>query len=50
MLFRSLDVNEGWDGTYKGEKAQEDGYIYKVNIIDINGEKHEFIGKVTLFR
>lgn len=50
MLFRALDVNEGWDGTYKGDKAQEDVYVYKVNIIDINGEKHEFIGKVTLFR
>jgi gliding motility-associated-like protein len=50
MLFRALDVKEGWDGTYNGEKAQEDVYVYKVNIIDINGEKHEFIGKVTLFR
>ncbi len=50
MLFRSLDVTQGWDGTYKGDKAQEDVYVYKVNIVDINGEKHEFIGKVTLFR
>jgi gliding motility-associated-like protein len=50
MLFRSLDVNQGWDGFYQGNKAQEDVYVYKVNIIDINGEKHEFIGKVTLFR
>jgi gliding motility-associated-like protein len=50
MIFRSLDVKDGWDGTYKGEKAQEDVYVYKVNIVDINHQKHQFIGRVTLFR
>lgn len=50
MIFRSIDLKDGWDGTYKGEKAQEDVYVYKVNIMDINGEKHQFIGHVTLFR
>ncbi len=50
MLFRALDVKEGWDGNYKGDKAQEDVYVYKVNIVDINGEKHQLIGHVTLFR
>jgi len=50
ILFRALDVKDGWDGFYKGLKAQEDVYVYKVNIVDINGEKHQFIGHVTLFR
>ena len=27
----------------------EDVYVYKVNIVDINGEKHQFIGHVTLY-
>ena len=28
MIFESLDVNEKWDGTYKGESAQAGVYLY----------------------
>lgn len=30
MIFTSTDPQEGWDGTFKGEKAPQDVYVVKV--------------------
>lgn len=50
LIFFTDQLDKGWDGTFKGYNAQEDVYVYKVNIVDVIGEKHQFIGHVTLFR
>ena len=39
-----------WDGTYKGEPAKQDVYVYKFIVKDIFDVKHTYIGKVTLLR
>ncbi len=41
--------NTVWDGTYKGEPAQSDVYIYHA-VIDVNGDLIEETGEVTLIR
>jgi gliding motility-associated-like protein len=41
--------NNAWDGTYKGEPAQSDVYIYQA-VIEINGDLIEESGEITLLR
>jgi gliding motility-associated-like protein len=50
QIFKSNDINVGWDGTYGGKPLQEDIYSWKVNFRDVKKNPHEFIGKVTLVR
>jgi gliding motility-associated-like protein len=30
QLFTTKDINEGWDGTYKGKLCQEDLYTWTI--------------------
>lgn len=30
MIFESNDINEGWDGTFKGEACKMDVYVWKI--------------------
>ena len=51
-IFESKDIEIGWDGRAKGgaEIAQQDVYVWKVNLKDIFNKKHEYLGKVTLIK
>jgi gliding motility-associated-like protein len=50
FIFYADDINKGWDGkANKGaETAQQDIYVWKVNLTDIFNKIHSFIGTVTL--
>jgi len=39
-----------WDGTFKGEQAPEGVYIYKLDVIDVDGIHHYLSGNITLMR
>lgn len=49
-IYETTDLSKGWDGTFKGEEAQQDVYIYRVDIVDIHGEKHNYRGHFSLVR
>jgi len=51
-IFYSDNMNKHWDGkANKGKDvAQQDIYIYLINIIDINGQKHKLRGTVALLK
>ena len=51
-IFESNNIEKGWDGRAKGgaEIAQQDVYVWKVNLKDIFNKKHEYIGKVSLIK
>lgn len=51
LFFETYDPNQGWDGTYKGNKCQQDVYVWKVELLDL-AEKidRQYIGHVTLIR
>lgn len=51
-VFRTKDINKGWDGTMqnKGETLKEDTYIYKIKYKDAEGNLFEKIGNVLLIR
>jgi gliding motility-associated-like protein len=50
LVFRSNDLYGSWDGTYSGENAPEDVYIYVVETTSILNEKDKFVGHVSLIR
>lgn len=52
MVFDATDINHGWDGRVNNgaEVAQQDVFVWKVELKDIFGKKHRYIGTVTLVR
>lgn len=50
-VFQSNDINFGWDGSYKGDNAQQGVYTYMASIVWIdNHSDKNFRGSVTLLR
>jgi gliding motility-associated-like protein len=51
LFFKTNDINEGWNGTYKGRPCQEDVYVWKVTGLNlVSGEEQTWIGHVSLIR
>ncbi|MCC7303614.1 MAG: gliding motility-associated C-terminal domain-containing protein [Bacteroidia bacterium] len=53
VIFYSQIWNKPWDGKVqggKGELVQEDVYVWRVNIHDYKGQKHKFVGHVSVIR
>src|ERR1044072_5760050 len=50
LIFESYDINDGWDGRYKGNIVQEDVYVVKVDYTSTcsNTERYEKIVHVTV--
>jgi gliding motility-associated-like protein len=50
MVFESFDINIGWDGYYRGEIAQQDVYVWKIDIIYTDNKRLSEVGDLTLIR
>ncbi|MCA6365242.1 MAG: gliding motility-associated C-terminal domain-containing protein, partial [Bacteroidetes bacterium] len=52
MIFFTDNPAVGWDGRANGgsEIAQIDTYVWKIKCVDVLGNKHNQIGKVTLIK
>lgn len=52
MIFKSTNPAVGWDGKANGGAfmAQQDTYVWRVNITDVFGKKHRYTGHVNLIR
>ncbi len=50
QMFTSDSLERGWDGTYNGKPAQQDVYVYKVEVEDLFSKHHQFSGTITLLR
>lgn len=50
QVFFSRDVNDGWDGTYKGRDLPQASYVYVLSYTDKNRLQHQRKGTVTLIR
>ncbi len=49
-VYRSTTIEQGWDGTYKGNPAITGVYAYIIKYKNIYGESKVFKGNVTLTR
>ena len=50
LIFESKDQYSGWDGTYKGKKASEDIYIWRIDYTNYSGKNFNQYGYVVLYR
>lgn len=48
LIYKTNDIDKGWDGTYNGKLVKNDTYIWKVTYRDFEGDSHEKIGHITL--
>ena len=49
-VFEAHDLSDGWDGTFKGEDAQLDHYVWIAMATALNGKVYFLRGGVTLIR
>ena len=52
QLFQSNDMAVGWNGTVHGGStiAQQDTYVYKINVTDTHDNVYSYTGNVTLLK
>jgi len=50
QLYHTTDITKPWDGSVNGNKAEEDTYVYLINVTDVHRQQHSYIGRVTLTR
>ena len=52
VVYTSNNFKQGWDGHAKGsgKLAEQNVYVYKIIVFDIFGEKHSYVGHVTLLK
>lgn len=51
VIFRTTDIHQGWDGTYKGSETVQDGvYTWIVYFKDLTNETHRREGHVSLLK
>ena len=48
--FIANDASMGWDGTFKGKKAEMDTYIYTIELVCENSVIFPYKGNITLIR
>ena len=50
--FNTKEVGKGWDGRANNgsEPAQIDTYIWKVDLTDVFGKNHKYIGRITIIK
>lgn len=50
LLFVGEDIDDWWDGTYKGRNVQQDVYVYKAFYQGVASNSQSQVGTVTLVR
>ena len=50
LLFESTDINKGWDGTYKGNKVEQEVYVCFITYTDGNKNNQKMISRLTLVK
>jgi gliding motility-associated-like protein len=48
LIFNTNDINTPWDGRKKGGEVQNDTYVYHIEVVDLHGEKHTYVGDVSV--
>ena len=49
-IFYSANMEDGWDGSYRGQQVEAGVYVYKFFVLDIDGNDHIYSGAVHLLR
>lgn len=49
-VFETNKINEGWDGSFKGEPSVQSTYVWIISLVDMNNKPGQLKGIVTLLR
>lgn len=49
-IYEYTNLDGGWDGSFKGNMAQSEVYVYKIKTKDIRDNVQNYVGHVTLIR
>ncbi|MCX7954825.1 MAG: gliding motility-associated C-terminal domain-containing protein, partial [Bacteroidales bacterium] len=49
-VFESYDVNEGWNGTFRGKPCNSDVFVYTLTVTLMTGEKKSYKGNITILK
>ncbi|MGB0368883.1 MAG: T9SS type B sorting domain-containing protein, partial [Flavobacteriales bacterium] len=50
LIYYTGDINDPWDGTFKGHEVEMAVYVWKIRFNDLNNQSHNFYGHVSLVR
>ena len=54
LIFETTTIGEKWNGTVNNNRESDDAfvdvYVYLIRVKELEGPKHEYIGRVTLTR
>ena len=51
LLFKTNEITEGWDGTFKGQPVQSGTYVWEIKVIETTTAREQRqVGKVTIPR
>jgi len=50
IVFESNDINQGWDGIYKGQPQNMESYVYYAEVQYFGGAKDSKTGSLTIIR
>ena len=50
MVFKTNEINQGWDGTFQGKKADPGVFVYHLTVICLDRQEFYTQGNVTLIR
>ena len=50
LIFRTQNLEDGWDGTFNGVRSPVSAYAYKCTYATFDGERKTVVGTVTLLR
>ena len=50
VLYETNNIEDGWDGNYRGQPVREGVYIYVAKGVGFNGQTFVLRGSVTLLR
>jgi gliding motility-associated-like protein len=48
LIFESHDISKGWDGSFKGQPAQQDVYFFIAKAVSEKGEEIKRTGTITI--
>jgi gliding motility-associated-like protein len=50
LMFRTNNIDIGWDGTTRGTPSPQGAYIYRIEVSDVENKMKKYTGSVTLIR
>ena len=50
VVYQSIDVNDCWDGTFKGTALNTAVFVYRLDAVLLNGEEVKLKGNVSLIK